>query len=116
MISFPLFFAHGIEEYANNFWTFDPFYFQFGDNAKGIYILGQILLITLALISYRFFLKGKYGFIAAIALGLLLLFELEHSYRAFSLVRYTPGLVTSFFLVILGVLYWKELLKNWRKR
>ena len=117
LFSIPLFIAHGIEEYITGFYTFDPLLFgHLGSLSKPLYILSKIALIAVALTVYLFILDKKFAFIVAILWGLLLAFEIEHLYRAVSLHMYTSGLFTGILLVILGIFYWKELIRIWSQK
>ncbi|MBI3290344.1 HXXEE domain-containing protein [Candidatus Microgenomates bacterium] len=112
-----LFILHSLEEYFTGFYNFDPLLFKpLGQilpiTSQAAFVLFQIVWISLLILSYRLKVRRQLLLIVSIFWGIALVLELEHLYRAFSFGGYTPGLVTSLLFPVVGVFYWKELLKN----
>jgi|SRR3989338_1875401 len=116
LVSVILFIIHGIEEYFTGLYDFDSFY-QFFSDPKWAFIVVILISSNLLLIlSYRFGLKNKFGLWFASLLGLVLIYELQHIVVSFSHRGYTPGLISALAFPIIGFLFWKELLNNFKNR
>ncbi|OGY11308.1 MAG: hypothetical protein A3H88_03210 [Candidatus Blackburnbacteria bacterium RIFCSPLOWO2_02_FULL_44_9] len=120
-IAIPVFFIHGMEEYFNNFYEIDPIsrfafqYFENFDSLRATFLFFQIMIVVLLITSFLLLLGGRYILFVAILFGLVFIFELHHLYRGITMMEYYPGLITSFFVYVLGYFYWKELLANLKR-
>ncbi len=115
-ISIPIFIAHGIEEYFTGLYNFDFFYQSFSNPKLVFVIVVPVLANILLIVSYVLVKKNKWVFGLSFLLGLLFIFELTHIYEAIMVRGYYPGLYTAIPLLIVGFLFWKELLKNYKSR
>ena len=119
-VSIPFFIAHGFEEYFTGFFNVDPsIKFVFGHIAtmppyQAVFLLYQIMLWLLLVVSALFILGGKWPLRLMTIFGLIYIFELSHIWGALVLGNYYPGLITFLAFPILGFLYWKELIKSFR--
>ena len=117
-ISTLLFIAHGLEEIVFGFATNDSHVaFMFGKLAtlptmQALFIIFQITLWFLLIVSYLLLLGPKWQLRLLYVLGLVFIYELHHLYKAIDIGSYYPGLVTAMPLYIIGFFFWKELLKN----
>lgn len=109
----PLFFLHTLEEYYFNFINTDALIGwlanMFDVSRTSTYWTVQILLYAflLWLLLSRPASKAWY-----VILGIILAVELGHLWEALIGGSYVPGFVTAVPLVVLGVIFWKELLKK----
>ena len=121
LLSIPLYFFHGMEEYFTNFYQIDPisrFAFQYFENMNPLaatFLLFQIMILVLLTISYLLINGGKYILVALTFFGCVFIFELHHLIQAAFGMSYYPGLITSMFIYMLGLFYWKELILIWKK-
>src|SRR3990167_4478229 len=118
IISIPVFIAHGLEEFSNGFYNVDwSFKFVFGflntmSVPQATFLVFQIML-WLALIVFAFLIANdKWRLRLMLLPGIIFLVELNHPWSVITSWGYYPGAITSIPLVILGFLFWKELLKN----
>ncbi len=122
VLSIPVFIAHGLEEYLTGFYNTDSHIkFIFGylntlPNPQATFLLFQIML-WLALIVFAFLISnGKWRLGLMVIPGLIYIYELHHIFKAFSVGKYYPGLITALVFPIIVFLFWKELLKNYKSR
>src|SRR3990167_10208314 len=119
-ISIPVFIAHGLEEIFNGFYNVDwSFKLVFGfvetmPVPQATFIVFQIML-WLALIIFAFLIASEKWRLRLMFLpGIIFIVELHHPWSAITSLGYYPGVITSIPLVIIGFLFWKELIKNWK--
>jgi len=119
-ISIPVFIAHGLEEILNGFYNFDwstkiVFGFLNGMSLpQATFVVFQIML-WLALIIFAFLITSEKWRLRLMFLpGIIFIVELHHPWSAITSWGYYPGVITSIPLVILGFLFWKELLSNYK--
>ena len=109
-LSIFLFIIHAFEEYYTGLLTIDPMFSRVSGLIKissvTFYIAEQILLVA-------FLLWGVYRpkRWVHIGIGILFIYEISHVISAIENLSYYPGLVTAVLLLIVGFVYWKELLK-----
>lgn len=118
-LSIPVFVAHGLEEYFNNFYNVDwstKFVFGFMETMsvpQATFLVFQIML-WLALIVIAFLISNEKWRLRLMLLpGIIFIIELHHIWTAVKMWGYYSGLITAIPLTIIGFLFWKELLKNY---
>ena len=119
-ISIPVFIAHGLEEYFNGFYNVDwSFKFVFGSLEtmsvpQASFLVFQIVL-WFALILFAFLIASEKWRLRLMLLpGIIYIFELHHIWKALESWSYYPGVITAIAFPVIGFLFWKELLKNWK--
>ena len=118
LVSIPVFIAHGLEEYFNNFYNKDPIFkflfkpFEIMSVPQATFLLLQIMLWLLLIISFLLIASEKWQLRLMIILGLIYIFELHHFLEALIHGGYYPGVITAIAFPIIGFAFWKELLKN----
>ena len=119
-ISIPIFVAHGLEEYSNAFYNIDSHsnfmlgYFNNLPTPQATFLLFQIMLWFVLIIS-AFLISGeKWQLRLMIIPGLVYIYELHHFWKAFEVWGYYPGIITATVFPIIGFLFWKELLNNFK--
>ena len=112
LLAIPLFALHAIEEYFFSFPSQDPLIKLFSAylhlDTLSIFFILQIFLGILLIVPLFVGFKRWWNLI----IGIILVSELEHIAMSVSLREYYPGFYTSIFLVILGIFFWRELLKT----
>ena len=122
-IAIILFISHTIEEAFSLFWLTDNAIRVLSKNMSlspvVIYWLVQLVLYVFLFIVLQFSTK-KFKSITYSLLGIILLFEFHHPWKALSLGTYTPGLYSGLFLGLFGIYFWaifiKLLIKNYDKQ
>ena len=120
LLSIPLFIAHGLEEILTGFYNVDSHVaFMFGKLAtmpttQALFILFQIMIWLILIIGYLLLLGPKWQLRLMFIPGIVFIYELQHLYKAFEVDGYYPGLITAVPLYIVGFLFWKELIKNYK--
>ena len=120
-LSIPLFIAHGVEEYFTALYNVDSHVkFMFGyfftlPTPQAIFLLFQIMLWFTLIISLLLISGEKWQLRLMVIPGLIYIYELHHFWKAFEVWSYYPGLITAIAFPIIGFLFWKELLKNFKK-
>ena len=119
-ISVPVFIAHGLEEILNGFYNVDwstKIVFGFLDGMslpQATFVVFQIML-WLALIIFALLITSEKWRLRLMFLpGIIFIVELHHPWSAITSLGYYPGVITSIPLVIIGFLFWKELLSNFK--
>ena len=119
-ISVPVFIAHGLEEILNGFYNVDwstKIVFGFLDGMslpQATFVVFQIML-WLALIIFAFLITSEKWRLRLMFLpGIIFIVELHPPWSAITSLGYYPGVITSIPLVIIGFLFWKELLSNFK--
>ena len=116
-ISIPVFIAHGLEEYFTGFYKIDLSYrYLFGciSDLPVVFLIYQILLWLLLIIVYCLLGKSWIKWIL-ILVGITYVGELQHLIMTIILKQYYPGAITSIAISIIGCIFLKELLKNFRQ-
>lgn len=118
IISIPVFIAHGLEEFLNDFYNIDwstKLVFGFLNEMsvpQATFLVFQIML-WLALIIFAFLIASdKWRLRLMLLPGIIFLVELHHPWSVITSWDYYPGAISAIPLLILGFLFWKELLKN----
>ena len=120
-ISIPVFIAHGLEEIFNDFYNIDwstKLVFGFLSEMsvpQATFIVFQVM-IWLAFIIFAFLIASEKWRLRLMFLpGIIFIVELHHPWSVITSLGYYPGAITSIPLIILGFLFWKELLNNYKK-
>lgn len=118
IISVPIFIVHGLEEFFNNFYNIDwstKLFFGFLNHMsvpQATFLVFQIML-WLTLIVFAFTIASEKWRLRLMLLpGIIFLVELRHPWSVVTSLDYYPGAISAIPLLILGFLFWKELLKN----
>lgn len=120
IISIPVFVAHGLEEFFNDFYNIDwgtklVFGFLNGMSVPQATFLVFQIMLWLALIVFAFLIASKKWRLRLMLLpGIIFIVELHHPWSVIESLGYYPGAITAIPLLILGFLFWKELLKNFK--
>lgn len=120
LLSIPLFVAHGLEEILTSFYNIDSqVEFWFGrlnslPTPQATFILFQIMIWLMLIIGYLLLLGPKWQLRIMFVPGIIFVYELHHLYKAFEAGGYYPGLITVIPLYVVGFLFWKELIKNYK--
>ncbi|MDP3941342.1 MAG: HXXEE domain-containing protein [bacterium] len=114
-----LIYLHGIEEVMGGFPQIDSF-MQLGGSyfkitPEQFYWVSHILWWVLIPIMYIFFQKKKFAIFLFSFFGLFFFVELHHIVRAILLRGYYPGVLTAIAYSVIGVVYWRELINDWKK-
>ncbi len=122
IISIPFFIAHGLEEFFNNFYNIDwstKLVFGFLDGMsvpQATFLVFQIMLWS-ALVVFAFLVANEKWRLRLMLLpGIIFIVELHHLWAVIEYRSYYPGIITAIPLLILGFLFWKELLINFRAK
>jgi len=120
IISIPIFIAHGLEEFFNGFYNVDwSFKFAFGfletmSVPQATFLVFQIML-WLAFIVFAFLIASeKWRLRLMILPGLIYIFELHHIWKTLEGWSYYPGVITAIAFPVIAILFWKELLTNFK--
>ena len=120
-VSIPIFIAHGLEEYFNGFYNRDSifkFFFHYLETIsvpQATFLLFQIMLWLLLIVSALLITNGKWQLRLMVVVGLIYIFELHHLWKALMSWDYYPGVITAIAFPVIGFLFWKELLKNYKR-
>ena len=117
-ISIPLLIIHGLEELFNGFYNIDwstklvfGFLYEMPVPQATFWVF-QIML-WLALIVVAFLIASeKWRSRLMLLPGIIFIVELHHPWSAITSWGYYPGLISSIPVLIIGFLFWKELLAN----
>lgn len=121
VLSIPLFIAHGLEEILTGLYNIDTHVnFLLGHlnslpAPQANFILFQIAIWLMLIIGYLLLLGPKWQVRMMFIPAIIFIYELHHLYKAIDVGGYYPGLVTAIALYILGFLFWKELLINFKR-
>ena len=120
IIALALIYLHGVEEVLTGFPHGDSF-MKFGasffhTSPENFYWISHIFLWWLPIPIIFLVFRKKAIILPLLALfGLVFVFELHHLIKAVLAQSYYPGMITAFFYPILGVFFYKELLKIWSR-
>ncbi|MFY9462867.1 MAG: HXXEE domain-containing protein [Candidatus Sungiibacteriota bacterium] len=115
-----LWIAHGIEELVTNLYSVDSHVdtmFSFVKGFTPIYAAFVVFIIMFSItliVSYMLILGPKWQLRLIIIPGLIMIYELEHFYKAFLMGGYYPGLITALGFPIIAFFFWRELLKSFK--
>jgi len=117
LISIPVFVAHGLEEYFTGFADVDPIFrnvFEFVGLpvSNSSFLVFQITVWITFILVYLLLREGNLSVFLMTLLGLILIFEVHHIWKAFASGGYYPGLITAIAFPIIAVVFWKELLNR----
>ncbi len=120
LISIPIFVAHGLEEYLTGLYKTDSHvkfmfrYFASLTPMQATFLMFQIMLWFLLIIGYLLILNDKWRLRLMVIPGIIFIYELHHIYKALGVGGYYPGLITALLFPIIGVYFWKELLRAFK--
>ena len=119
-ISIPVFIVHGLEEYYTGFYNVDYTFtrifrlFKIMDTSQAGYVFFQILFAFFLIVFLLLIIDERWRLRLMIIPGILYIIELDHILRAVISWGYYPGLITALVFPVIGFLFWKELLKNYK--
>lgn len=118
LLSLLLIAAHGVEETFTGFRHTDSFVVAFGNffnmTPEAFYWTFHILWWILLPSVYIFLRKSTFMLPLLTIFSIVFIFELHHVIKALMASQYYPGVITASFYPILGIFFYKELIKNWR--
>lgn len=119
-LSIPIFIAHGLEEFLNNFYNVDwstKLVFGFLNQMsipQATFLVFQIML-WLALIVFAFLISSeKWRLRLMFIPAVIFIVELHHPWSVITSWGYYPGAITAIPLLIVGFFYWIELLRSYK--
>lgn len=120
LLSLFLITAHGIEETLTGFRHADSFVIVLANytnmTPEMFYWVFHIIWWTLLPSVYIFLRKSTVMLPLLTLFSIVFMFESHHIIKAIIANQYYPGMITAFFYPILGVFFYRELIKNWRQR
>lgn len=119
LIALGLIYAHGLEEIITGFYLSDSTMELLGSyfnlSTQSFYWVSHaVWWIGLAILSFVVLIKGKLLWLLSL-FGIVFFIELHHIGKAIFTGNYYPGMLTAILYPLLGIFYWKELIRNWRK-
>ena len=119
MLSIVVVYLHFFEEVVTGFyqndWIMKSISTLFQTINQAQYYSSHITWLLLIGPAALLALGGKWTLRVLTLFGIFFIFELHHLIDAFRSLSYYPGVITNIIFEVLGVFYWMELLKNWRK-
>lgn len=114
-----LFIFHSLEEYTTLYYTLSGFGFTwrwlYPQPDPQIFLVFEVgTLLFLALSAFFILRKKPPPLLLLFIFGLHYVYQGEHIFHTITLKQYYPGLFTGVIFVVMGMFYWKELLKNRR--
>lgn len=112
-------YIHGVEEvitgfpHVDGFMGFGAAYFKI--SPEQFYWIAHVIFWVSLPLLYILFNKKHIALLLFSLFGLFFIIELHHIFKTAYFRSYYPGLLTALIYPFIGVLYWQELLKNWRK-
>jgi len=110
--------AHGVEELLTGFRHTDSFVLApasyLNMTPEMFYWVFHIIWWTLLPTAYIILRKSTILLPLLTLFSVVFVFELHHVIKALISAQYYPGMITAFFYPILGIFFYKELLKNWK--
>ena len=118
LLSLFLIAAHAVEETLTGFRHTDSFVIAIAGwlsmTPDTFYWVFHIIWWTLLPSVYIFLRKQPILLPLLTLFSIVFLFELHHVIKAIIAGQYYPGAITAFFYPILGIFFYRELLRNWR--
>ncbi|OGI68833.1 hypothetical protein A3A05_02410 [Candidatus Nomurabacteria bacterium RIFCSPLOWO2_01_FULL_41_12] len=120
-LSIPVFIAHGMEEIFNGFYNVDwsaklMFGFLNGMSvSQATFIVFQFMLWLVLVVFALLIASEKWRLRLMFLPAIIYIVELQHIWMAVKTWSYYPGLITAAPLVIIGLFFWKELIKNYKQ-
>lgn len=117
LISVILWIAHGIEELITGLYAVDSHVEAMFSFVKGMtpthaaFVVFVIMFSLTLIVSYLLILGPKWQLWLMVIPGLIMIYELEHAYKALAVGGYYPGLATAIPLYVVGFFFWKELIR-----
>lgn len=117
-LSIVLFLAHGIEEYLTGFYNLDQWdewifgLLPFTTTHEAMFATFQVMFWLLLIVSAVLLANEKWRLRALGLVGIIYILELHHIVKALLAGGYYPGLITSLLFPVVGILFWREWIKN----
>lgn len=111
-------YIHGIEERLTHFYQYDPltqFISRIFDSIpQGVYWTFNVTWWLLLAVALAFLAGEKWTLRILTLYGLVFIFELSHIIPALISWSYYPGLLSALVYCLVGIFYWRELIKTWK--
>lgn len=118
ILSIIIVYLHFLEEIITGFykndWIMNYFSSFFQNVNQAQYYASHITWILMIGPATLLVLGGKWTLRVLTLFGLFFIFELHHFIDAIRTLNYYPGVVTNIIFEIIGLFYWKELIRNWK--
>jgi hypothetical protein len=119
MLSIVVVYLHFLEEIISSFyhndWIMKYISSLFQNVNQAQYYASHIVWILMIGPAALLVLGGRWTLRVLTLYGLFFVFELHHLIDAIRTFNYYPGVITNIAFEIIGIFYWKELIRNWRK-
>lgn len=117
VFSIPLFILHVIEEYVTLYYpTLFGITYRMKNLPQEKFITIETVVITGMMTAFYLLKKKLIPLPLMILPGFFYLYQYEHISHTIKLHSYYPGTFTGIALLLLGLFYWKELLRAFWKR
>lgn len=121
LLTLGLIYLHGLEEIVSGFQFDDPWMVWFGNlfqtKAEVFYWSFHLMWWLLIPVSLLLIFGGrKWTYILLALFGSVYFVELHHPVKALLFGYYYAGMITGMLYPILGIFYWKELIRIWRNK
>jgi hypothetical protein len=116
--SIPIFMAHGLEEWATDFYSVDPHYrwlfspFDGMATYKATFLLFNLMAWLWLWTGLLLSLSARWQLPLAILPGILYLFELHHFLDLYQHRNYTPGMATALAFPLLAFFFWRQWVRD----
>ncbi len=115
-----LIYLHGLEEVISGFQFDDPWMVWAGNlvdtKTEVFYWTFHLMWWILVPIAIILIVGNRRWIYSLLALfGLVYFTELHHTLKGILAGSYFPGMITGIIYPILGVFYWRQLIKDWRE-
>ena len=121
ILSIPIFLAHGLEEYFNDFykvdWSLQIFsgFLEKMSMPQATFLIFQIMLWLALVVFGLLLINEKWRLSLMVIPGFIYVFELHHIYKALQVGGYYPGLVTSLVFPVIAIFFWREFIRNYKR-
>lgn len=120
LLSLVLIYAHGLEEVIGGFQHFDSFMVAgaryFGTTPEFFYWISHLIFWISLPTLFLIFRNKKPGLLLISIFGLIYFVELHHVIKGFIARSYYPGMITALFYPVVGLIFWKQLIKDWQAK
>lgn len=117
LLSVVVVYLHFLEEIISGFyhndWIMQYISSRFQNINQAQYYASHVVWALMIGPAALLVLGGKWTLSILTFFGLFFVFELHHLVDAIKTLAYYPGVITNIVFEIIGIFYWKELLKNW---
>lgn len=120
LLSLALIYAHGLEEIIGGFQYFDSFMVAgaryFGTNPEFFYWMSHLIFWISLPTLFLIFRNKKLGLLLISIFGIIYFVELHHITKGFIARSYYPGMITALFYPIIGLFFWRQLIRDWKAK